>query len=202
MSIQSLWEYSTRKKTTATNADTNTIIRTGDNEAVKENKTDQTMVGITMKKLSFSESSLCLSHVAKGMVSELIYNEFQPGINHVLLPLLRQSGKEDRWLLWVTPNKKLSRQWLISSGLPLNKVIQLNQIRPIASIDAMEKALASGNYSVVLGWLPELSQQEINKLHQAAQKGTSVGFIMRPQNLVRQFMSEPNRLQIYSNYYH
>ncbi|PHM40221.1 phosphatidate cytidylyltransferase [Xenorhabdus mauleonii] len=202
MSIQSSWEYSTRKKTTATNADANTIIRTDDNEAVKENKADKTLVGITMKKLPVTEASLCLLHVAKGMVSEFIYNERQSVINHVLLPLLRQSGKEDRWLLWVTPNKRLCRQWLASSGLPLNKVIQLNQIRPIDSINAMEKALASGNYSVVLGWLPELSQHEINKLHQAAQKGTSLGFIMRPQNLVHQFMPESNRLQIYSNYYH
>ncbi|WP_418384915.1 SOS-induced cell division inhibitor SulA [Xenorhabdus hominickii] len=161
------------------------------------------MVGITVKKRSFIEPpQSTISQTAKGLVSELIYNEHQSVINHILLPLLRQSGNEKRWLLWVTPNKKLSRNWLINSGLPLNKVVQLNQILPMASIEAMEKALASGNYSVVLGWLPELSEYEANKLQLAAQKGTALGFIMRPQNLTHQFMSQLNRLQIYSVYYH
>ncbi|MDX7991419.1 cell division inhibitor SulA [Xenorhabdus sp. Reich] len=198
MSIQSSWVYLTEKKTAATST------------VVNEHKTDKavmvdemkTMVGITVKRLSFVEPPHYTSLTAKGMVSELIYNEQHPVINHILLPLLRQSGNEDRWLLWVTPDKRLSRQWLVSSGLPLNKVVQLNQIRPIASINAMEKALASGNYSVVLGWLPELSEYEMNKLQLAAQKGSALGFIMRPQKMVPQFITQPNRLQIHSIYYH
>ncbi|WP_425275011.1 SOS-induced cell division inhibitor SulA [Xenorhabdus ishibashii] len=155
-----------------------------------------------MKRISSLEPPQCTSHMIKGMVSELVYNEQQTVINHILLPLLRQSGKENRWLLWVNPNKRLSRQWLIETGLPLNKVVQLNQIRPIASISAMEKALASGNYSIVLGWLPELSEYQLNTLQIAAQKGITLGFIMRPLNLSHQFISQSDRLQIYSNYYH
>ncbi|MBI6548462.1 SOS-induced cell division inhibitor SulA [Xenorhabdus lircayensis] len=190
MSIQSSWGYLTKKETATANT------------TVNEHKTDKTMVGITVKRPSFAKQPQRTSQTIKGMVSELVYNEHQPVINHILLPLLRQSGNEDRWLLWVTPNKRLSRQWLMSSGLPLNKVVQLNQIRPVASISAMEKALASGNYSVVLGWLPELSEYEVDRLQLAAQKGTALGFIMRPQNLVHQFMSQSNRLQIHSHYYH
>ncbi|PHM48400.1 SOS-induced cell division inhibitor SulA [Xenorhabdus miraniensis] len=195
MGIQSSWRYPTENKTVT--ADT----------ADNEHKTDKKMVGITVKRPSFIESLRCASSTVtsstvKGMVSELVYNEHQPTINHILLPLLRQSGNENRWLLWVTPNKRLSRQWLISSGLPLNKVVQLNQIRPIASISAMEKALASGNYSIVLGWLPELSEYEVNRLQLAAQRGTAIGFIMRPQNLTHQLVSSSNRLHIHSIYYH
>ncbi|CAM3676860.1 SOS-induced cell division inhibitor SulA [Xenorhabdus thuongxuanensis] len=190
MSIRSAWEYLTEKKTAAT----------GTTE--EEHKIDETMVEMTMKRMSFLESSQCTSHMIKGMVSELVYNEHQTVINHILLPLLRQSGKENRWLLWVNPNKRLSRQWLIDAGLPLNKVVQLNQIRPIASINAMEKALASGNYSVVLGWLPELSEYQLNTLQIAAQKGITLGFIMRPQNLSHLFIAQKNRLQVHSNYYH
>ncbi|MDC9613048.1 cell division inhibitor SulA [Xenorhabdus khoisanae] len=195
MGTQSSWRYLTKHKTVT--ADT----------AANEHKTDKAMVGMTVKRLSFVESLQCASStvtssIVKGMVSELIYNEHQPTINHILLPLLRQTGNENRWLLWVTPNKRLSRQWLISSGLPLNKIVQLNQIRPIASISAMEKALASGNYSIVLGWLPELSEYEVNRLQLAAQRGTALGFIMRPQNLTHQLVSPSNRLHIHSIYYH
>lgn len=190
MNTRSAWKYLTEKKTAAAST------------TVNEHKTDKKMVGMTMKNMSFAQSHQCTSHTIKGMVSELVYNEHQPVINHILLPLLHQSGKENRWLLWVSPNKKLSRQWLIDTGLPLNKVVQLNQIRPIASISAMEKALASGNYSVVLGWLPELSEYQLNTLQIAAQKGITLGFIMRPQNLLHPFIAQKNRLQIHSNYYH
>ncbi|WP_237385230.1 SOS-induced cell division inhibitor SulA [Xenorhabdus sp. Sc-CR9] len=190
MSTQSEWEYFTKQKTAVATT------------TVKKHKTDKAMVGMTVKKLSFVKPSHSSSLTVKGLVSELIYNEHQSAINHILLPLLHRSGNEDRWLLWVTPDKRLSRQWLISSGLPINKVVQLNQIHPIASIDAMEKALASGNYSVVLGWLPELSEYEVNKLQLAAQKGMALGLIMRPQNQAHQFISQPCKLQIHTNYYH
>ncbi len=190
MSIQSTWKNLTEKKTTVAST------------TVNEHKTDKETLGITAKKRSFIESSQSTSHSENGIVSELIYSEHQSVINHILLPLLRQSGKEERWLLWVNPNKRLSRQWLINAGLPLDKIVQLNQIRPTASIAAMEKALASGNYSIILGWLPELSAYQLNRLQMAAQRGTTLGFIMRPQNRLRRLISPPNKLHIYSNYYH
>ncbi|NHB91676.1 SOS-induced cell division inhibitor SulA [Photorhabdus cinerea] len=140
-----------------------------------------------------------------GIVSELIYSDNQSVINHILLPLLRESGNESRWLLWVSPHKKLSRQWLINSGLPLDKIVQLNRINSITTVDAMERALASGNYSVVLGWLPKLSERDTVKLQSAARKGNALGFIMRPQNVnkgTNYTELQSNLLKIHSIYYH
>ncbi|KAA1184328.1 SOS-induced cell division inhibitor SulA [Photorhabdus heterorhabditis] len=140
-----------------------------------------------------------------GIVSELIYSDNQSVINHILLPLLRESGNESRWLLWVSPHKKLSRQWLINSGLPLDKIVQLNHINSITTVDAMERALASGNYSVVLGWLPKLSERDTVKLQSAARKGNALGFIMRPQNVNKGTNCtelQSNLLKIHSIYYH
>ena len=51
----------------------------------------------------------------------------------------------------------------------------------ISTVDLMEKALVSGNYSVVLGWLPEISSEEMKRLESAASKGKTLGFIMRQQ---------------------
>ncbi|PHM70197.1 SOS-induced cell division inhibitor SulA [Xenorhabdus kozodoii] len=186
MNIRSAWKHLIEKETATAGT------------TVNEYKIGKEMV----ESASFVEPPQCTSHTIKGMVSELVYCEHQPVINPILLPLLHQSGKEDRWLLWINPNKKLSRQWLINAGLPLNKIVQLNQIRPIASISAMEKALASGNYSIVLGWLPKLSEYQLNTLQIAAQKGITLGFIMRPQNLPHPFTPKTNRLHIHSNYYH
>ncbi|MBD2814073.1 cell division inhibitor SulA [Xenorhabdus sp. Flor] len=156
------------------------------------------------KLLSSIESDQSTLQATNAMVRELLYNEQQSTINQILLPLLHQSGNENRWLLWITPNRKLSRQWLINSGLPLSKIVQLNQILPLASPNAMEKALASGNYSVVLGWLPELSEHEVQKLKLAAHKGTALGLIMRPQNLnlSGQLKILSSTIKVHSIYYH
>ncbi|PJE82365.1 SOS-induced cell division inhibitor SulA, partial [Yersinia kristensenii] len=115
-----------------------------------------------------------------GLISELVYSENQPAVAQLLLPLLQQLGKQSRWLLWLTPQQKLSRLWLQQSGLPITKVVQARQINPLSTVDAMEKALLTGNYSVVLGWLPELSENDRIRLRLAAKLGNAYGFVMRP----------------------
>ena len=92
----------------------------------------------------------------KGLISEVIYSEDQPWVTQlVLLPLLQQLGQQSRWQLWLTPQQKLSRQWVQSAGLPLAKVMQVSQLDPLFTVDAMVKALQTGNDRVVIGWLPE-----------------------------------------------
>lgn len=118
----------------------------------------------------------------QGMISELVYSEQHPLVDHILLPFLRKFGDQSRWLLWLSPNKKVSKKWLMQSGLPLDKMMQLNHIDSITTVEAMEKALTSGNYSIVLGWLPELKAQDFARLEKAAQIGNSIGLIMRPKN--------------------
>lgn len=116
-----------------------------------------------------------------GLISELVYNGHQSAVAQLLLPLLQQLGRQSRWLLWLTPQQKLSKLWLQQSGLPVEKMVQLSQISPLATVEAMEKALLTGNYSVVLGWLPKLTKEERLKLTRAAELGNAYGFIMRPQ---------------------
>ncbi|MDX7019389.1 SulA-like leucine-rich domain-containing protein, partial [Klebsiella aerogenes] len=78
-------------------------------------------------------------------------------------------------LLWLSPQQKLNRSWLKETGLPLNKIIQLNHVDSINTVELMEKALLSGNYSVVLGWLPEISSEEMKRLEYAASIGKALG---------------------------
>jgi cell division inhibitor SulA len=66
---------------------------------------------------------------ASGLISEIVYREDQPMMTQLLLlPLLQQLGQQSRWQLWLTPKQKLSREWVQSSGLPLSKVMQINQL--------------------------------------------------------------------------
>lgn len=140
----------------------------------------------------------------KGLISEVIYSEDQPWVTQlVLLPLLQQLGQQSRWQLWLTPQQKLSREWVQSAGLPLAKVMQVSQLDPLFTVDAMVKALQTGNYSVVIGWLPEeLTDEEHLQLSSAAENGNAIGFIMRPMRMSETGSRPRSELKIHSSLYH
>lgn len=139
-----------------------------------------------------------------GLISEVVYREDQPMMTQLLLlPLLQQLGQQSRWQLWLTPQQKLSRQWVQAAGLPLSKVMQISQLSPCHTVESMVRALRTGNYSVVIGWLTEeLTPEEHADLVDAANEGNAMGFIMRPvcahSSASRQFSG----LKIHSNLYH
>jgi len=142
------------------------------------------------------------SNDMQGLISEIVYREDKPWVTHcILLPLLRQLGLQSRWQLWLTPQQKLSRQWLHSAGLPLNKVMQSRQLTASCTIDAMEKALLTGNYSVVISWLDEdLTDEQHHRLTAAAESGNALGFIMRPQHISA--TRPQSGIKIHSSLYH
>lgn len=143
-------------------------------------------------------------HKVGGLISEVVYSEDQPWITQlVLLPLLQQLSQQSRWQLWLTPKQKLSRQWVEASGLPLAKVMQVSQLDPLFTVDAMVKALETGNYSVVIGWLAEeLTDEEHFQLSCAAEKGNAIGFIMRPTRTADSANRPRTGLKIHSSLYH
>ncbi|AGR58133.1 TPA: cell division inhibitor SulA [Salmonella bongori] len=143
-------------------------------------------------------------NVAAGLVSEVVYREDQPMMAQLLLlPLLRQLGQQSRWQLWLTPQQKLSREWVQSAGLPLTKVMQISQLAPRHTLTSMIRALRTGNYSVVIGWLAEeLTEEEHASLVEAANVGNAVGFIMRSVSAHALPRRQHSGLKIHSNLYH
>lgn len=93
--------------------------------------------GYANRSPSFSSTSNTLARVSSekvstGLISEVVYREDQPMMTQLLLlPLLQQLGQQSRWQLWLTPQQKLSREWVQSAGLPLTKVMQINQLSPV-----------------------------------------------------------------------
>lgn len=142
--------------------------------------------------------------MSSGLISEVLYREDQPMMTQLLLlPLLQQLGQQERWQLWLTPQQKLSRQWVQASGLSLSKVMQANLMTPQETLESMIRALRTGNYSVVIGWLPEtLTEEEHIRLVNAAEEGNALGFVMRP---VRNTSLPPRQFsgaKIHSNVFH
>ncbi|HAM7238835.1 TPA: cell division inhibitor SulA, partial [Escherichia coli] len=143
--------------------------------------------GYAHRSSSFSSAASKIARVSTenttaGLISEVVYREDQPMMTQLLLlPLLQQLGQQSRWQLWLTPQQKLSREWVQASGLPLTKVMQISQLSPCHTVESMVRALRTGNYSVVIGWLADdLTAEEHAELVDAANEGNAMGFIMRP----------------------
>lgn len=156
---------------------------------------DQTL---SPEKTQFSQPT----STNNGLITEFVYSESQPALSQLLLPVLQHLGMQSRWLLWLTPQQKLSRRWVSQSGLPVGKIVQVSQINAMSTVDAMEKALQTGNYSVVLGWLPDLSNSERERLRLAAVHGGAYGFIMRPTNDAISGHGQQPIAKIQSSVYH
>lgn len=59
--------------------------------------------------------------------------------------------------------------------------MQISQLAPRHTLESMIRALRTGNYSVVIGWMTEeLTEEEHASPVEAAKVGNAVGFIMRP----------------------
>ncbi|EGT0668316.1 cell division inhibitor SulA [Citrobacter werkmanii] len=165
--------------------------------------------GYANRSSSFSSASSNIARVSSenataGLISEVVYREDQPMMTQLLLlPLLQQLGQQSRWQLWLTPQQKLSREWVQSAGLPLTKVMQISQLSPCNTLESMIRALRTGNYSVVIGWLAEeLTEDEHAKLVKAADEGNAMGFIMRPVRAQSLAGRQHSGLKIHSNLYH
>ena len=74
---------------------------------------------------------------------------------------------------------------------------------PQLTIGSMIRALETGNYSVVIGWLSrDLSDDEYRRLTDAAEKGNAMGFLMRPTHATRDGAGPRSGLKIHSSLYH
>ena len=156
--------------------------------------------GYAHRSSSFSSAASKIARVSTenttaGLISEVVYREDQP--------MMTQLGQQSRWQLWLTPQQKLSREWVLASGLPLTKVMQISQLSPCHTVESMVRALRTGNYSVVIGWLADdLTEEEHAELVDAANEGNAMGFIMRPVSASSHATRQLSGLKIHSNLYH
>ena len=167
--------------------------------------------GYAHRSSSFSSAASKIARVSTenttaGLISEVVYREDQPMMTQLLLlPLLQQLGQQSRWQLWLTPQQKLSREWVQASGLPLTKVMQISQLSPCHTVESMVRALRTGNYKTVFdseAARKARTEEEHAELVDAANEGNAMGFIMRPVSASSHATRQLSGLKIHSNLYH
>lgn len=121
-------------------------------------------------------------HLQSGCIHQVSFDPQSPAmLNVLLLPLLKQLSLESRWQLWCTASNRVSKSWIMQSGLPVEKSIQMVSEHQIDSVESMSRALRSGNFSAVLACLPAgITDAEQQRLVDSARSGQATGIILLP----------------------
>lgn len=139
-----------------------------------------------------------------GCIREIYYRSESPRLlTAMLLPLLQLLAHQSRWQLWLSPQAKISRKWLTEAGLPITKSVQLTCTGQAQNIDATLRALASGNFSIVVTWLVQApTQNERTSLELAATEGQCTAIILLPETHLVTAQRQENQTLIPSNVLH
>ncbi|NVK41309.1 MAG: cell division inhibitor [Oceanospirillaceae bacterium] len=114
-----------------------------------------------------------------GKLTEIITHSADLDSMPLLMPLLAQLSRDDRWFAWVAPPGKLPKALLTEAGIDLNKVILLHPDAEHSVLDLACRALRAGTCHAVISWPGYLSQQDFGALEEAAACGRSHGILIR-----------------------
>ncbi len=88
------------------------------------------------------------------------------------LPLLAQCAAQKRWLMWLSAERTLNKEWLASMGLGQTPVLHLTLCTD-TQMALCSKILQAGNSHLIIEWQGELTQAERHTLRQCAQQSGS-----------------------------
>lgn len=123
---------------------------------------------------------------------ELLLPAHGIGEINLLLPALRalcaQNGQAPRWIAWLGPPHLPYAPALAAAGLDPSRmlVVRSRVSKPSgSSLWAMEHALRSRACAAALGWTDGADGQSLRRLKLAAEEGSGLGFLFRPQERLR-----------------
>jgi cell division inhibitor SulA len=114
-----------------------------------------------------------------GKLTEIITHDNDLSSMPLLMPLLAQLSRDDRWFAWVAPPALLPKTLLTEAGIDLGKVILLQPDSAHSAFDLAKRALSAGTCHAVISWPGYLSEFELKALEQAAACGHSHGILIR-----------------------
>ena len=112
-------------------------------------------------------------------VTEIILPAEQVENFQLLLPMLTQLNREERWLAWIDPPAGLVQKWQQHHGIIQHQLLILRSSSQHSAETLAEKALSAGTCHAVVLWTTGLSRHNTRRLEEASVRGHSHGVILR-----------------------
>lgn len=116
-----------------------------------------------------------------GKITQIIMQDEDEYNFQLLMPLLAQLSRDDRWFAWIAPPLKLPKHWLLEAGIDINKIMMLQPRGDHDTLALARKALATGTCHAVISWPGQISAEQLQQLQQAAQTGSSHAIVIQPR---------------------
>jgi len=114
----------------------------------------------------------------RGSMTEVIVSEGSALQPFQLLPALALCNDHQRWLMWLSPNQAMNKQWLVKAGLGDSPVLHMST-HASNQFDLCVKALRSGKSHLIVEWNGALSTSIRLALRQMAENNGSHLFLVR-----------------------
>tara|TARA_Y100000296_G_C5166028_1_gene254628 strand:- start:8 stop:439 length:432 start_codon:yes stop_codon:yes gene_type:complete len=114
----------------------------------------------------------------KGSMTEIIVSEGSALQPFQLLPALALCNDQQRWLMWLSPNQAMNKQWLTRAGLDNSPVLHMN-INAQNQLSLCLKALSAARSHLIVEWSGCLTRQERAALRTCAEQNGTYLFIVR-----------------------
>lgn len=122
-----------------------------------------------------------LSNGMAGKITQIIMPDEDEYNFQLLMPLLAQLSRDNRWFAWIAPPLKLPKQWLLEAGIDINKIMMLQPKAECDTLELAEKALATGTCHAVISWPGQINKTQLETLEKAAKNGQSHAIIIQPR---------------------
>ncbi len=100
----------------------------------------------------------------------------------LLIPALGRLKQPERWMTWIAPPHKPSSEFLRANGINPRHLRIIHQRTRRERLRAAEQALASPTNDIVLVWMAECTDHDLDRLTQAAQQALTCGMLIDHRN--------------------
>ncbi|GGB90211.1 hypothetical protein GCM10011352_15300 [Marinobacterium zhoushanense] len=114
-----------------------------------------------------------------GRVTEIIQHNGDISLSPLLLPMLAQLSRQQRWLALVGAPAEIDRSALSAAGVALDRIWILRPDSKHSTVDLARRALSADTCHTVVSWHKYLDEGEIGLLQQAASLADVQGIVVR-----------------------
>ncbi|MDE2600070.1 MAG: translesion DNA synthesis-associated protein ImuA [Rhodocyclaceae bacterium] len=135
----------------------------------------------------------------RGALTELLCDGGGQGELSLLLPACKQLCADDGWLILIAPPHPLHAGALAAAGMPLERLLVVEQGRDKKELNALwaaEQALNSDAPAAVLCWSMQADSKSVRRLQLAAAAGHTAAFLLRPTRATHESSSAVLRLRV------